>query len=91
MNQGDTWSIQEYDFLYRYYCYNGPQFVAEGLDRTPQAVSNKAQKMDLLCGEFTREELETIKKYGSTLKGALIFLMPNRSRYDFEEMVRCLR
>ena len=46
--------------------------------------------MGLLYGDYTDEELDTIRKYGKYLKGALIFLMPDRCSYDLEEMTRCV-
>lgn len=88
MVPGETWTFQEYDFLYKNYCSRGPKYVAEQLNRTVASVSNKASKMDLLYGPYSEEERQYIKTYGESLKGALIFLMPDRCSTDFEEMTK---
>lgn len=87
--QNDTWTFQDYDYLYRNYCRNGPKFVADNLDKNVMTTSKKATKMGLLYGDYTEDEMNTIRTYGKDLGGALIFLIPDRCSYDLEEMSRC--
>lgn len=88
--QSDTWTFQDYDFLYRNYCQNGSKFVADNLGKNALTASKKASRMGLLYGDYTDEERDTIRKYGKYLNGALVFLMPDRCSYDLEEMARCV-
>ena len=89
--QGMSWTFQDYDHLYKHYNQEGAEKCSEDLSRSRPSVTSKALKMGLHReGAFRPEEIKLAKSYGKVLHGALIFLLPNRTTSEVEELIECV-
>lgn len=85
-----SWTIQDYDYLYKHYCSDGPKACANHLGVPVGLVKIKAKQLGIFFKrKATKEEIHLCKCYSTALGSALIFLMPDRSVSEIEEMVQC--
>lgn len=88
----DAWTWQEYDTIRTRYPKEGADIVKDLNNRSVVAVKNRALKMYTSeCLPFNEEELKYAKKFGSTLGTALIFLFPDRSPVEIEDLLKCVK
>lgn len=88
--QGDTWTFNEIDYVYKHYNTDGVESVSTELNRSVSSVRCKAEKLNLKsCGDFTRSELNYASTYAKSLGTALTFLLPNRTSHEVEELIKC--
>lgn len=88
--QGDSWTFSEIDYVYKHYNTDGAESVANKINRSVSSVRCKAEKLNLKsCGEYTHNELNYTSTYAKTLGTALIFLLPNRTSHEVEELIKC--
>ena len=87
----NTWSWEEYEQLRTKYSTMGIAVHPDIENKEPQQILNKAIRMNTAYRlPFTDEEITMAKRYGSTLKGAMMFLLPHRSPVEIEELLRCI-
>ena len=92
MSDTTPYTFDDYDYIYKHFNQDGPVSVAQHLGRSVASVTNRSTKLNLLSqGAPTAEELKYCRNYGKTLGTALMFLMPNRTTVEIEEMLACLK
>ena len=85
------WSWTEYDIVRKGYPSAGEELVNDLDSRSVRQLQEKAHKLLVEYNvPFTEKELSLARKYGQSLKGALIFLVPNRAPVEVEELLRCV-
>lgn len=72
-----TWAM--YNQLFEQYPFKGDELAGEFGVSVANLRDRAAQLGVSYHDDFTEEEEALFKKYGSKLKGAMLFLMPNRS------------
>lgn len=88
---GRIWSWDDYDVLRSKYPIEGIAVA----DRFPGSSADTIRTRALMIGanaaiDFTAEEKEIAKRFGSTLGTALIFLMPERTPVEVEKLLQCV-
>ncbi len=90
-NLEKPFTFSECQYLYEHFNLDGAEDCAEKLGRTVRDVQYEADRLDLIpSGEFTEQELKTVKAYMKCLRGALVFILPKRTPLEIEEMVKCV-
>lgn len=88
----NAWRWEDYAYMYKHYPFDGRRAVAEQLGSSVTNTSAKADKLGLHEPmPFTSEETKFAHAYGRKLGTALMFLMPTRTSYEVEELLRCVR
>lgn len=83
-------TLDEYDYLYKHYAELGAAECAERLNRTVGSIENHAYKLGISSkSKFKQYELDYASTYGRALGTAMIFLLPDRTSTEVEELIRC--
>lgn len=86
------YTYDEYAYIYNHYNTEGAAAISEALERSVPSIENKASKLGLVPhGVFTTNELALAQKYGADLGEAMIFLMPERTIPEIQELIACTR
>ena len=86
------YTYEEYDYIYKHYNTDGAEAISQCLERSVPSIENKANKLGLSPkGVFTTNELQLAQKYGSTLGDAMVFILPDRTVPEIQELVACTK
>lgn len=90
--QHDAWTWQEYDTIRKRYPKEGADVINLLHNRSASALASRAMKINTYEHvEFTDEELWLAKKYGKSMGKALMFIFPDRTPYEIEDLLRCIK
>lgn len=88
----NSWRWEDYAYLYKHYPKEGAKFVSSQLGRSVSVVVQKAEKLGIHENvPFSPEEVKISTAYGKKLGTALMFLMPERTTHEVEELLQCTR
>jgi hypothetical protein len=87
MSQNWTW--EDYDTLRKEYPRLGNDIVNVIPNRSLATIKNKAEKLHTYNYPIvSAEERKLVDTYGNALGTAMIFLLPSRTVYEIEEMLK---
>ncbi len=85
------WTWEDYEYLYRHYNILPVNTIAEKLGRSVSSTVSHAEKLGLFPrSNFSRKDLLTARNYSGQLGTALIFLLPEYSTANIEELMACV-
>lgn len=86
-----NWSWNDYDTVRRQYPYKGKRLVGDLPGRSAINIESKAERLHTyIHSPFTPEELKIAKSFGKSLKECIIFILPDRSISEIEELLECV-
>lgn len=84
------WNYNDYKTVYAQFPIIGAIDTATLLGRSVNSTISKAVRMNISTPtEFSPMELSMAENYGKTIGKSLIFLLPNRTTTEIEELLRC--
>ena len=90
--QHDAWTWAEYDTIRKHYPKEGKKVVRMLNNRSVSALESRAIKINTFEHvEFTEEEVKLAKKYGKCMGKALMFMLPDRTPYEIEDLLHCVK
>ena len=70
MGRGYQWEYEEVKLLRKYWAKYGPDYIAAELERTPDAVTKKANRLGLTNERrngYTKYQIKQLRRYAGTL------------------------
>ena len=91
INLSQFWTWDDYDTIRKEYPYKGKAITEDLPERSLTVIENKAERLNTyIHTTFTEQELKVAKSFGKSLKGCLLFLLPNRTPREIEELLACV-
>ena len=86
-----NWSWNDYDIVRRQYPYKGKRLTEDLPGRSTINIESKADCLrTYIHSSFTPEEIKIAKSFGKSLHECIIFLLPDRSISEIEELLACV-
>ncbi len=87
-----SWTWNDYDMLRKLYPEYGIDTNSHIGKGGAKNIISRANKLGVTFDvPFTDEEVKLAKDYGSALNKALMFFMPNRTPYEVEALLKCIK